>query len=407
MSHADGASPSAPARPGAAPAAGDEALGFSLVRGDLLFRLQRAIGLIPADGLGIGRRIVFFVLVAYVPIAVWAAVAGRMLPGVAAEPLLQHFGVHVRFLVAIPLFILAEGLAHARTTVTLPYFVRSGLVTESDLPRFRDTVRGVARLRDASLPWVVIASVVAAWTVFGTVHQTHEVEWAVAPGPTRLGFGGWWFLYVARPIYIAFALAWLWRLVLLTVLLVRIARLDLALVPTHPDRVGGLGFLERLPAAFQPVVLGASAVVSSAWAHQVLYHDVSLQALRAPMVASVLLMLVVVLAPLVALAPTLIAARRRALLEYGALVGEHGRLVRRRWVLGERLPDDGILAAPEIGPVADTLALYGAVRDMRGVPVGKPALLAVVVPALIPILCVVAIRIPVRTLLLGVLKALA
>jgi hypothetical protein len=30
---------------------------FSLVRGDWPFRLQRAVGLIPADGLGVGRRV--------------------------------------------------------------------------------------------------------------------------------------------------------------------------------------------------------------------------------------------------------------------------------------------------------------------------------------------------------------
>jgi hypothetical protein len=43
---------------------------------------------------------------------------------------------------------------------------------------------------------------------------------------------------------------WLWRLTLLVILLKRIAGLDLALVPTHADRAGGLGFLEKLPTAF-------------------------------------------------------------------------------------------------------------------------------------------------------------
>ena len=33
-----------------------ETLGVSLVRGDILYRLQRKVGLIPADGLGVARR---------------------------------------------------------------------------------------------------------------------------------------------------------------------------------------------------------------------------------------------------------------------------------------------------------------------------------------------------------------
>ena len=58
---------------------------------------------------------------------------------------------------------------------------------------------------------------------------------------------GRWYLYVARPDYLTLALAWLWRIVLAFVLFKRLAALPLLLVPTHPDRVGGLGFLESIP----------------------------------------------------------------------------------------------------------------------------------------------------------------
>jgi hypothetical protein len=93
------------------------------------------------------------------------------------------------------------------------------------------------------------------------------------------------------------------------------------------------------------------------------------------------------------------------LLDYGALVGKHGRLVRRRWIDGERIADDGLLSAPELGPVADTIALYEAVARMRTIPVGKAALMTLAVPIAIPMLAVVAIQIPIRDLLLTLLKA--
>ena len=65
-------------------------LALSLVRGDALFRLQRRIGLVPAEGLGVRRRAIFFALLTWAPIAVWAALSHRALPGTVAEPLLQH-----------------------------------------------------------------------------------------------------------------------------------------------------------------------------------------------------------------------------------------------------------------------------------------------------------------------------
>ena len=386
----------------------DEAdeLALSLVRGDALLRVQRAVGLVPRDGIGVGRRALFFAALSWLPIALWALLAGRAFPGAAAEPLLQHFGVHVRCLVAIPLFILAEGVGHGLTTRLVPYFLHSGLVAEGARTRFAEIVRGVARLRDATLPWIAILGLVLAWALLSPApRDTHEVIWA-EDGP-RLGFGGFWFLYVARPIYLGLLFGWLWRLVLLTVLFVRLGALGLDVVPTHPDGAGGLGFLERLPTMFSPVVFAVSAVLASRFAHDVLHHGVQVQSLRLPMLGFGVLVLVLFLAPLAVWARPLGAAKRRALFEYGTLVGRHGRLVRRRWILREPVEDDALLAAPEIGPVADTLALYEAVRKLRSIPISRVSLLAIALPALVPMLPVVAIEIPIRDLLLKILSTLA
>jgi hypothetical protein len=206
---------------------------------------------------------------------------------------------------------------------------------------------------------------------------------------------------------VAFALAWLWRVVLAFVLMRRLAKLDLALVPTHPDRRGGLGFLESLPSAFSLVVLALAAVLAAGWAHDVVYHDASIESLRLEMVAFLVLVSAIFLAPLAVFAPVLARWKKQALLDYAALVGEHGRAVHARWI--ERRPvkeENPLLAAPEIGPVADTLAIYEAVARMQSVPIGKKSLIPILVPAVVPILIVVALKVPAKTLLLSILKAL-
>lgn len=60
-----------------------------------------------------------------------------------------------------------------------------------------------------------------------------------------------------------------------------------------------------------------------------------------------------------------------------------------------------------IGPVADALASYDAVRKMRSLPIGRQALLALALPAALPMLGVIAIEAPVRERLLKVLSARA
>lgn len=383
---------------------------LSLIQGDPLFRLQRRLGLIPHQGLGLIRRALFFALLAWLPIALWAVFKGRAISGGVNEPLLQHFGIHFRFLVAVPLLILGEGMAHRVTTQLIPYFLTSGLVREAQRGQFRTVLEGVARLRNSANPWVIIVAIIFAWVALGpSPASEHELVWATegeAESP-HLGFGGWWLAYVARPIFVALLAAWLWRLVLAFLLLKRIAALDLALVPTHPDRAGGLGFLEKLPSAFSLFTLAVSAVLASRLAHEVVYHGVHVVSLKGVAIVFLVVVVLICLAPLLVFVPKLAAAKRRAVLQYGALVGEHGRLVQRRWIQREPVEESPLLDAPELGPVADTLSLYEAVTKMRAAPLGKTAFVAVALPIAIPLLALFAIEVPIKDMLLKILSSLA
>jgi hypothetical protein len=387
--------------------AADELTALSLVRGDALLRAQRAIGLVPRDGLGVGRRALVLALFTWVPVAVSALLQNRALPGAVQEPLLGHFGIHVRCLVAIPLLVVAEAVSHGVTTRLVPQFLNAGLVAGAERERLREVLRGVGRLRDRTLPWVVIVSLVFALLLVAPAPAAdHELAWTGEAAPS-FDFGVLWFRWVTRPVFTVLLLAWLWRLLLAFVLCTRLSRLELSLVPTHPDGAGGLGFLEGLPLAFSPVVFALSATLASRWAHDVVYHDVHVAALRMPMIAFGVVVLLLFLAPLLPWQRPLAAAKRRAELEYGALVARHGRLVRKRWILGESVGDEPLLSAPEIGPVADTLALHEAARKMRTLPIGRRSLIAILLPAAIPLVGVLAIEIPVKDLLLGLLKTLA
>ncbi len=381
---------------------------LSIVRGDLLFRLQRAIGLIPAEGLGLVRRALFWSLLAWVPIAVWAWMEGRAVPPLTEEPLLGHFGVQVRCLVAIPLLILAEGPAHAMTMRILPHFVRSGLVEDSQVPAFRSALVAAARVRDATLPWVaMLGAILALNLVAEFANRSHEVTWGMeqSAGKSGLGFGALWFIYVARPIHLALLVAWFWRIVLVWSLFRRVSKLDLSLVPTHPDRAGGLGFLAQVPSMFAPVVFAIGAVLASRWAHDIVYHDVHVKDLRLQMGAFVILAVVLFLSPLLAFVPLLAQTKRKALLDYSSLVGRHGRLVRDRWIGGQTLADDALLDAPEIGPIADTGPVYDAVASMQVLLIGKATVVPLLLAAVLPLIPVLAIEIPIATILSALAKA--
>ena len=381
-------------------------LEFSPVENEPPLRWHRRLHLVPAGSLGVGRRAVFYALVTWLPIAIWAALQGRLLADDSGERLLQHYGVHVRCLVAIPLFIFAEAALHKAMLRFVPQFVEGGVVPPAERARFEQLLAGVRQLRNTSLPWIFMLGVALAWSI-GTSAEPHSdaMAWAVEPDG-GLGFGGWWFAYVARPVFLALLLGWLWRLGLVTLWMARVGRLKLSLVPTHPDHVGGLGFLEKLPGAFSMLSLALSAVLASRWAHDVVHHGATLGSLKLPMIGFVVLWSLLLLAPLLALVPALATAKRTALVAYSNLVAEQGRLVHRRWILGDPVESTPLLDAPEIGPVADANAMYDAVKSMRAFPLSKHSLMAILLPLALPLLALAALQIPLKELLVKLAKTL-
>lgn len=383
--------------------------GFDLLRNDLLLQWQRRLRIAPQHGLGVVRRAVFFALLTWLPLMVWAVLNDRLLHVEAGEPLFKHFGIHVRCLVAIPLFIVAEAMAAGVLQKLVAEFRASKIVTDEQREELAALLSGMARLRDASLPWILVIACALAW-IFATPVQSdsHDVAWSAAGG--ELGFGGWWFLYVVRPVFLVLLLGWFWRIALVIMLFQRIAKLELSLVPTHPDRCGGLGFLKKLPTMFFLVTLAVASIIASRWMHDELYHGQTLASFKAPAAVFVVAWLGIMLSPLLLFAPRLAAMKREALLSYSRLIGAHGRLVHQRWIRGQTVDSQceagDILDAPELGPVVDIAALYDAVQKVSPAPIGKSSVLAVLIPIAIPMLAVIVYQIPLRELLLKLLKTL-
>lgn len=383
----------------------DDASEFSPIENDPPLRGWRGTGIVPRDGLGVVRRAVLLALFTWLPIAVWAAATGQ-LSGGGHETILQHYGVHVRCLIVTPCLVLGEQSLHRVGRYIAWQFDTSGLVTPAVRPDYDRILGALIRLRDASIPWVFAVGGAIALSIADSPRAgSDRVAWAYGPDG-RIGFGGLWFAYVARPILVALVLGWFWRVVLVTVWMWRVSRLPLAFVASHPDRTAGIGFVEVLPGAFAPVTFATAALLVGRWAHEVVHHGAQLTAFQAPAIAYVLLWSGALLAPLLALGPVLFSTRRTALPMHAALVGDQGRALYRRWI--EREPvDDALLEHPGIGVMVDAASYYEAVKSMRVVPIGKSTLVAIVAPMAIPFVVLGSLQFPIGTILLALLKALA
>lgn len=342
-----------------------------------------------------------FIAMTWLPLVAAALISGEAFGNTDnGEPLLRHLGIHARFLVALPVLIFGERLARSVMKHLLPRFVNTGAVPEDKVDDFLRIIAGVAALKNSWKPWLVIAALIAVSSLVPESGSGHsDLGWATRGG--SLGFGGWWYLCVSRPILQMFLLGWLWRLVLLALLLRRIAKLGLRPVPAHPDGLGGLGFIQGFPRAFVPVVFAMSCVLSAYCAHDVAWHGTHVAELKWQAGSFALAAVFLCTAPLAVFIPLLRKAKRKALAEYGALAAGHDRQVHRRWIEGDASP------APECLPTMEVHGLYSAVKAMRIIPCSRQMLTVILVPVALPMILVSAIEIPVAELLGNLLKAVS
>jgi hypothetical protein len=384
---------------------------FSLVLGGPLYQLLRRVHLADDALMLQRRRIVLISLLAWLPLLVLAALGGRLLGGEVAVPFLLDVDVHVKFLVAMPLLIAAELVVHQRMRAIASTFRERNLVPEAATQRLDAAIASAYRLRNsvtAEVLLIAIVYVVGVTIVWRQYMALHAATWYATPaaGGSSLTLAGMWYGYVSLPIFQFLLCRWYFRIFIWARLLWQVSRIELQLVPTHPDRVGGLGFLAATSHAFVPLLMAHGALLAGNLANQIFHAGASLTQFRLEILLLVIFMVFLVVGPLLVFAPQLAAARRTGLREYGTLAQRYVRDFDAKWVRGGGGADEPMLGSGDIQSLADLGNSFTVVQDMRVVAVTKQAMLQLAVATVAPIVPLVLTLMPLEELLkklLGIL----
>ena len=357
-------------------------------------------------GIRAGRAAVVLAAVAWLPLLVLSALEGLAVGG-ATIPFLYDLAAHVRFLVAIPVLLLAEIPIGARLRRTSAQFIVAGLVREEDVPRFADIIRDTLRLRDARIAELVVLAA-AYVTTFAMITRMSFQQGSTWYAPAHAGLTpvGYWYAFVSVPIFQFLLYRWVYRIFVWGRFLRRLAALDLQLSPMHPDGAGGLGFLGKGCVPLGIVLFATSAVVSSGIATRMLFDGARLEQFQMSYAALFVVALAIFTSPLLAFTPTLLALKREGALEYGTFASRYTRLFERKWVRRVDEPDDALLGTGDIQSLADLGNSYENLTKVRAVPIALGDLLAMAVPGAIPALPLAATVMPVSDILKGLLHLL-
>src|SRR5215472_5472368 len=348
----------------------DELSDFSLVLGGPLYQLFRKSH-IAGDALElVYRRLLIIALLAWLPLLILITF------GSSAGSRVSFFHdveVHVRFLVALPVLIAAELIVHSRIRPVVHRFIERRIVLPKDFPQFYRAVESAVKLRNSipvELALLLVVYTVGLWLWHGRV-AIGVGTWYAMPGSRwNLTPAGIWYVFISIPILQFILLRWYLRFFIWYRFLWQVSRIDLHLVPTHPDRGAGLAFLGKSVYAFGPILFAQGAMLAGVVASRVLYRGESLLSFKLQAGGFVAFFVLAILGPLLMFTPQMARAKRRGLADYGLLAQRYVDSFEQRWVLEDRDPHDELLGTGDIQSLADLGNSYSMVRDMRAVPFG-------------------------------------
>src|SRR5882757_9165958 len=188
-----------------------------------------------------------------------------------------------------------------------------------------------------------------------------------AGGRWHLTPAGFWYVFVSIPILQFILLRWYIRLFIWFRFLWKVSRIDLNLIPTHPDRCAGLAFLGKSAYAFGPILFAQGAMLAGLVASRVLYRGESLLSFKLQLGGFVVFFVLAILGPLLMFTPRMAAAKRKGLADYAQVAQGYVDRFEDKWVLNTP-PSEEVLGSGDIQSLADLNNSYEIVSDMRAVP---------------------------------------
>jgi hypothetical protein len=368
-----------------------DAKDFSLVLGGPLFQLWLGTRLSGGHLELMRRRIIVMICAAWVPLLVLSTIEHHAWGTSVKLPFLLDVEQNLRFLVALPLLIAAELTVHTRMRQGVAQFLVLGLIPDGARSQFDSAVASATRLRNSHVAELLLLALVYGVGVpylWRNYLALDLVSWygVMDAGKWHPSLAGWWLGCVSVPLLQFLFLRWYFRLFIWTRFLWQLSNIELRLLPTHPDRCGGLSFLKFVRFAFAPLLLAQGVGLAGVIANRIFFAGGALPDFVHLIAATVAVAVIIVLGPLLVFTRRLEALARIGAREYGELAQRCSRDFDQKWLRGGASADESLLGSEDIESLADMGNSFEVVQHVRWVPFTLRDVIEVAAMTLLPIL---------------------
>ena len=322
------------------------------------------------------NRILLWFALTWVPLAILSWVQGVAWGNKVTVPLFWDCAVYGRFFVALPLLLVAENVIDRFVHRAAVIFDSSGLVKQDQPSLYRSTLERVTRLRESgyiSLALLLVALIPFFLMLPGNEWTSNQMSTWHGLRAVGLSLAGWWFVFVSSPTLRFLMLRWLWRYALWVYLLRKVSRSDIVLLPAHPDRLGGLGFLLFAQRQFGILAAALGTVVAGHFANEIIYLGEPLRAIKAPAGVFVFASLLVILFPLSLFTLRLFEARYDVLVRNNQVARIVTGTFDAKWAQNIGDPTGAMIGSQDPSSLIDYISSYDVLRQTRAFPINRNA----------------------------------
>ncbi len=366
---------------------------FSLVTGGPFFQLLTRLHLTTPTLEFEKKRILALTLFAWLPLVVLSLIEGKAWTATSI-PFFYDLETQARLLVALPLLLATELLVHRQLRILVGQFIDRNIISRNVLPKFKEAIASANSLRNSKAAelLLLIPVIVGAYYFYNRVGLD---SWYSAD--KTLSWTGYWYVFVSRPLFQFIAFRWYFRIFVWARLLWQTSRLQLNLVPTHPDKASGLGFLSMAAVPFAPLIIAHGVLLAGFISNAIFFAGAKLTDFIVLFLVVVLFLELIILGPLLAFSRKIVRAQRKGLCEYGSLASSYVDAFDTKWLRSRN--NDQLLGASDIQSLADLSNSFQVVQGARPYPFDMKTLLQIILFVILPLLPLLLTMIPLEQLL--------
>ena len=349
-----------------------------------------------------------FICVAFIPLEILYYAFGLNRDSSVHLTLNADYITLTRYLLVAPILIVSEAL-------TRPFISRAAVRLLKIIPKeqygeYKELFKKVFFLRTSWVVHIILLLIAIIISIFATT-AVLEVDlggWHSKDidGRTVLTMPGMWEAVVSQPLYKFIILNWVVDYLLWVYFLWRVSRLNLNIICTHPDGVGGLGFIRVTQNQYAVSAFALSCAICGLVAQMVQHMNLDLKSFTNLGVVFLIVALIVFACPLLVFTPAIVKSKMNGVFTYGSLCFEMSEQFADKWTGPNAKKNQPVVASTDPSAIADLGAAYQIVLDMKPMVISRQFIISFVVMMCLPAFPLITSVIPLKDLLQQIFKAL-